>query len=335
MKNNNVSWAVRRYWIMSSMSLVILSGCASTASLKPNLDFRDMFRGTQSPEDVINKKSLNQSNGQAKAYVYDWGPQKNEKSLEVDEPKNYLKSYCDAKEGKFNQIYKSGLQSVKDSWQKKMLNSYSVIKQNTGAFECVQKDGQRWVVSIEPTGEAKRAKDSEIREVRLLSQVMTKAEAQKFYTGKAPATSAPAKPVAAVPVSTTAKTPAKPNETKVTPAKVDEPKEEVKVVEKDAETPAQAQQRLYLAARRDLMKNQNQVAACQSAERAYNYGRVYNPSGPSVYPEVGVLFARCLTTVPAYSKKFANPKGRAKTILQELVNNYNHAVAKHMLQQLK
>ena len=51
--------------------------------------------------------------------------------------------------------------------------------------------------------------------------------------------------------------------------------------------------------------------------------------------ESGVMVARCLTNVPGYSQRFSNPQDRAKRILQNLAANQNHAVAKHMLKQIK
>ncbi len=43
---------------------------------------------------------------------------------------------------------------------------------------------------------------------------------------------------------------------------------------KAVETPQQQQAKLYVAARRDINSGRNQVAACNSAQRAYNYGRL-------------------------------------------------------------
>ena len=105
--------------------------------------------------------------------------------------------------------------------------------------------------------------------------------------------------------------------------------------EKIVTTPQSQQMQLYTSARKDLGRGQNQINACNNAERAYNYGRLHGASGINVYAESGVMVARCLTNVPGYSQRFSNPQDRAKRILQNLAANQNHAVAKHMLKQIK
>ncbi|MDN5418453.1 MAG: hypothetical protein L0G09_13550, partial [Acinetobacter sp.] len=105
--------------------------------------------------------------------------------------------------------------------------------------------------------------------------------------------------------------------------------------EKTITTPQSQQMQLYISARKELGRGQNQINACNNAERAYNYGRLHGTSGINVYAESGVLVARCLTNVPSYSQRFSNPQDRAKRILQNLAGNQNHAVAKHMLKQIK
>lgn len=100
-------------------------------------------------------------------------------------------------------------------------------------------------------------------------------------------------------------------------------------------TEQQQQMQYYVAARRDLGKGQNQVNACNNAQRAYNYGKLQGTDGTKVYTESGMLVARCLTSVPAYKNRFSNSKAQATRILQNLSNNYNHAGAKHMLGQMK
>ena len=79
----------------------------------------------------------------------------------------------------------------------------------------------------------------------------------------------------------------------------------------------------------------NQVAACNSAQRAYNYGRLPGSDASNVYTESGILVARCLTGIPSYSSRFSNPKGQAKYVLQNLAKNHNHTGAKNMLKQMK
>ena len=119
-----------------------------------------------------------------------------------------------------------------------------------------------------------------------------------------------------------------------------EPKKENKVevppkAVKAVETPQQQQAKLYVAARRDINSGRNQVAACNSAQRAYNYGRLPGSDASNVYTESGILVARCLTGIPSYSSRFSNPKGQAKYVLQNLAKNHNHTGAKNMLKQMK
>ena len=101
------------------------------------------------------------------------------------------------------------------------------------------------------------------------------------------------------------------------------------------ETPQQQQTRLYVAARRDLNNGRNQINACNNAQLAYGYGRLRGNTGVNAYAESGMLVARCLTSIPAYSRRFNNADDRAKKILQNLASSYNHAGAKQMLKQLK
>ena len=100
-------------------------------------------------------------------------------------------------------------------------------------------------------------------------------------------------------------------------------------------TPQTQQMQLYAAARKDLGRGQNQINACNNAELAYGYGRLRGGTGVNAYAESGMLVARCLTSIPAYSRRFNNADERAKKILQNLASNYNHAGAKQMLKQLK
>lgn len=302
-------------------------GCASTGTQGPKwgADFNSV-------QEVITKQNLNQANNTPKEYVYDWGLNGSGKAVQSPLPKQTLQSYCQAKNGKFTHLHKSNVPLIKESWTKRLLLSYSAVKDNIGAFRCVEKSGNDWIVSVEPVSERK-LENKDTRVVNLMTKVMSVNEANNFY-GKRTETVAATKP--------TKPTPVKPNVAKV------EPKEETKVVEPVVEkavvepektevklTTQQQQQRLYSEGRRNLNQGVNQLAACNQLERAYNLGRFYNSSGPNIYIESGVLVAKCLTTVPAYQKKFGNPKLRAKNILQGIVKSSNHRVAKSMLEQLK
>lgn len=82
-------------------------------------------------------------------------------------PRKHLNSYCSAKGGKFSILHKSSMSLVKNQWDKKLLSTYSSVKQGIGAYKCVQSDGQSWIVSIEPVAERKLDDGSEARMVAL------------------------------------------------------------------------------------------------------------------------------------------------------------------------
>ncbi|WP_180108041.1 MULTISPECIES: hypothetical protein [unclassified Acinetobacter] len=308
-----------------------LHGCTTMQSLNPN-----SFNHYASPQEVINQKGLNSSNGKAKEYVYDWGPQNKNMEAESLIPKQNMSSYCQAKNGKFIQLNKSNLNQVKNAWSRKLLATYSSIKQSTGVFQCSQADGQRWMVAIEPVSERKSNDRSETRLVSLYTAIIGPEERRKNYNKQEETVAKKATPSKAK--ATTTKSNAKEEakkevETKKeTKAKEPEKKPVVKPV---AETSQQIQMRLYVNARRDLNAGKNQVTACNNAQRAYSYGKLNGANANRAYAESGMLVAKCLTSVPAYSKSYPNANARAKGILQNLATNYNHAGAKNMLNRMK
>jgi hypothetical protein len=207
----------------------------------------------------------------------------------------------------------------------------------------VQSDGQSWIVSIEPVAERKLDDGSEARMVALQTKIITAVDAQKFYSNANSSNNSPAKK------TTVNNQSAKNSKNKAVTSKEVEAKKELETKKETkptpelplkksaqvAETLQQQQLKSYVAARRDLNSGKNQVAACNNAQRAYNYGKLQGTDGTKVYTESGMLVARCLTNVPSYSSRFANSKGQAVKILQNLANNYNHAGAKNMLRQIK
>ena len=314
----NTYFMINKTLILGSLALGVLYGCASNTGTNVVRDFT-------SPQEVIVKKELNNANGRAREYVYYWGA-KESKASEVESPKNYMSSYCQSRAGKFSLINSSKMPEIKDAAAKRRLNDNADVKQAIGTYRCTQKDGHSWLVSIEPVSESKR-KNSDVRVVGLLTKLITEKEASPTrQVEKAPATKQPEKPVVV------AKPTAKDEDVKV---EVKATEEEKPKVTEQKETAQQLQQRLYMSSRRDLNAGKNQLAACNQLERAQNLGSFYNSSGPNVHTEASVLIAKCLITVPAYGKKFANPKSRAKTILEGIVKSQNHAVAKHMLSQIK
>jgi hypothetical protein len=307
--------------ILFSTFGLILAGCNSTGGIK-----KESYVGYNSPQDVIAKKQLNADNGRAKAYVYSWGKGNNFEPQSLY-PRKHLAGYCQAENGKFTLLHKSQLSQVKDAAQRKRLAASGHVTQGIGAYQCVEKNGTRWIVSIEPSSERR---DGEKREVLLQTKIMSQQEAQRFYRQKAAAEVV---------------TPKKTTETssKNQKAQEDRALAEVEPVEAPVaaatpavrDTPQQQQSRLYVNARRDINNGRNVNNACNNAQRAYNYGKLPGAEGTRIYTESGMLVARCLTSVSAYSTRFPNAKAQAKRILQNLAKNYNHAGAKNMLNQMK
>ena len=317
---------------------IALHGCTSIDSFNS-----DSVKNFTSPQELIVQKNINAANGRAKEYVYSWGPKQSNKEPQSLYPRKHLNSYCSAKHGKFSVLHKSSMSLVKNQWDKKLLSTYSSVKQGIGAYKCVQSDGQSWIVSIEPVAERKLDDGSDARMVALQTKKMTALDAQKFYSSANSSNTATAKKTT-VNNQTAKNTAIK----AVTPKEVEVKKEleakketkptpplPVKQSVSIVETPQQQQLKYYVSARRDLNKGTNQVAACNNAQRAYNFGKLHGSNAANVYAESGVLVARCLTSVPSYSSRFSNSKGQAVKILQNLTNNHNHAGAKHMLNQLK
>ena len=210
------------------------------------------------------------------------------------------------------------------------------MKQGVGAYYCKQSDGQQWYVSIEPLSERKL--ENESRVVNLQTKIMTLDEVKKLYSKSNISVAEKKQNNVSVkaPINVVNKTaPIKTVEEKKVIAPVIEEVKEKPPVEKVISTPQSQQMQLYISARKDLSRGQNQINACNNAERAYNYGRLRGSSGVNAYAESGVLVAKCLTSVQSYSRRFTDPQVRARRILQNLATNQNHAVAKYMLKQMK
>lgn len=317
---------------------IALHGCTSIDSFSS-----DSVKNFTSPQELIVQKNINAANGRAKEYVYSWGPKQSNKDPQSLYPRKNLNSYCSAKGGKFSLLHKSSMNLVKNQWDKKLLSSYSSVKQGIGAYKCAQSDGQSWIVSIEPIAERKLDDASGTRMVALQTKIMTASDAQKIYSSANSSNNAGIKKAVVSNQST------KNSKNKGITLKEVEVKKEVETKKETkpapelpvkrsapvAETTQQQQLKFYVAARRDLNSGKNQGTACNNAQRAYNYGKLQGTDGTKVYTESGMLVARCLMNVPSYRSRFANSKEQAIKILQNLANNYNHAGAKNMLRQLK
>ena len=308
-----------------------LHGCTSINGLTS-----ESFNQYTSPQEVIDKKNINDKNSLTKEYVYYWVPQQGDKEIQSLLPKQYLSRFCAAKGGKFSQVQKSSMSLVKDIWSKKLLNTYSSVKQGIGGYQCKQSDGQQWYVSIEPISERK-LDHTETRVVHLQTKLVSLDELKKLYAKTNTLPAVQEKKPTVNNAKNTASSKAPP------PVKVVEEKkpvllpveEEKPPVEKVVLSPQLQQMQLYASARKDLGRGQNQINACNNAERAYGYGRLRGASGINVYAESGILVAKCLTSIPSYSRRFSKPQDRAKRILQNLSTNQNNAVAKYMLKQMK
>lgn len=324
----------------------VLQGCTTM-----NTSTSDAFKQYASAQELIDKHNINENNSASKEYVYDWGSKQSNQQVQSLTPKIYLSRYCNAKGGHFSQVQKSIMSSVKDIWAKKLLNTYSSVKQGIGAYQCTESNGQQWYVAIEPLSERKLDQTG-TRVVDLQTKVLSLDELNKFYNNKSNMAVVVQEKKSKNSYSKStdikknnSKNVAINNVGKTALVKVVEEKKPVAIVatevkeksqpEKTITTPQSQQMQLYISARKELGRGQNQINACNNAERAYNYGRLHGTSGINVYAESGVLVARCLTNVPSYSQRFSNPQDRAKRILQNLASNQNHAVAKHMLKQMK
>ena len=311
---------------------ILLQACNSLGTLSSN-----SLTQYTSAQDLIIKKNINQPNGTAKEYVYAWGAKNKQAEPHSLYPRKYLSNYCHDKAGSFSLLHKSTLHLVNDAKDRNILANNQNVKQGIGAYQCIQKNGQRWIVSIEPVSEVKSTQYADARAVRLQAEIMGAEEARRFYKNNAPSVNATKKSTV---VTTTKNNVVKPVVKEPEDKKSEEKKEPVvaepvKRTVQPALTAQQQQMQYYVAARRDLAKGENRATACNNAQRAYNYGKLHGANASNVYAESGVLLARCLTSVPAYNRQVPNAKAKATGILQNLSNNYNHAGAKHMLNQMK
>ena len=329
----------------------VLQGCTSMNALtSPSINSKKF----NSPQEVIEQNNINENNSSAKEYVFDWGIKNKDKQVQSLIPRSTLSNYCLSKGGKFTLFQKSSMHLVREQSAKKLLNSFSSVKQGIGAYQCTQSNGQQWFVSIEPLSERKL--DQNTRVVNLQTKILSKVETVKLYSRNKDEKSTDVKSLDAkntdiksnaqliaekknalnkANAAALAKANLAKAEEKKAQLAAEELEKENQPVEKAASTPQSQQMQLYTAARKDLGRGQNQINACNNAERAYNYGRLRSNSGLNVYAESGVLVAKCLTSVSSYSRRFSDPQVRAKRILQNLATNQNHAVAKYMLKQMK
>lgn len=313
--------------LMSSLGM-LLHGCATVGKLGS-----ESWGSYDSAQELIDKKNLNEANGRAKDYVYAWGRKQGNAEPQSLYPRKYLSNYCSDQKGNFSLLYKSNFSLVKDARDRSTLASKANVKQGIGAYQCVQKDGKRWIVSIEPVSESASALYAGAREVALKTDLMGAEEARKFYRNNSnTAANNSSKKSAPVPAKSAASAKAAVKEVE---EKKEAPAAEPVRAATVSLTPQQQQMKFYVDARRDINSGRNLNNACNNAQRAYNYGKLQGTEGTRVYTESGMLVARCLTSISTYSTRFPNAKGQAQRVLQNLSKNYNHAGAKRMLSQMK
>lgn len=331
-----------KLWLWIGLNVLLLHGCASTP--KNHADSMQLFA---SPQDLIDQKQLNGATGISREYIYDWGQQQPNIEPESLYPRKYLSQYCHANGGKFSLLRHSNLSLIKDHSTKKILASHPNVKQGIGAYQCDYGTEKSWIVSIEPTAQRKNLDQNATSVVSLQTRIMTLEETKTFYSKANPVSAISPKKGVSNPSST--KNMKHQTDKEIEAKKEADLKKEIdakketkpapivsiKTPEKVTETPQSQQLKYYVAARKDLSKGQNQIVACNNAEKAYSYGKLYNTNGSNVYAESGVLVAKCLTHVSAYKSRFSNPKARAVGILQNLATHQNHAGAKNMLKQIQ
>ena len=314
-----------------------LAGCQSSAPIKSV-----KVHQYDSPQELIAKRNLNQADGSAKDYIYLWDEKNKASDPQSLIPRTTISQYCHAENGVLVLSYKSQFRSVTNAAQKKRLSNAPHLSQGIGAYKCKLNDGNYWMVSIEPISEQLVEKGSATRSVKLLTKVVTMAEARQYYRGatvldkKVETSKAPAKPQTKDIVKK--ETALKDNLKEPVPKDVKAVDTAIPTVIPNTtagETAQQQQVRLYVAARRDINAGRNLNNACNSAQRAYSLGKQQGTEGTRVYTESGMLVARCLNNIPSYGSRIPNAKGQAKRILNNLAKNYNHSGAKNMLKQIK
>ena len=311
-----------RHWGWLLSLGLFFQGCATSKGFN-----QASLHKYATPQDLIVDKKLNHSATEGRAYVYDWGLPKKDRATEVLVPRKYLGSYCQSQGGRLTLAYKSQMSQVKNSNSVKHLSQQNDLTQGIGAYRCVNQKQASWLVSIEPISDVKATNQGQ-RSVILLTQVMTEQEAKNLYKPVVKKTEVAKKATAKAEIKEESKV-------KQEEKKVQLPVSTVKPTAKISETPQQQQTQLYVAARRDINANKNVVNACNSAQHAYNFGKLQGTEGTKVYTESGMLVARCLTQISSYATRFPNSQAQAKRILQNLANNYNHSGAKNMLSQMK
>lgn len=73
------------------------AGCLLQACTSINTSTSDTFKQYASPQEMIDKKNINDNQRSSKEYVYDWGPKQGHQTVQSLTPKTYLNSYCVAK----------------------------------------------------------------------------------------------------------------------------------------------------------------------------------------------------------------------------------------------
>lgn len=167
---------MKKIYIISALSLVILNGCQTIESITP-----EKVSKYSTPNDLVLKMKLNGSDNKGKDYVYVWdnkGDISNPNSLI---PKTSLNLFCQNQNGKFDRIESSPMDQVRDPYARNLLKKYNV-DEAVGGFRCNLPNNKSWGVLIEPISE--RATDSKsytFRCVKLKTEIMPASEITGFY----------------------------------------------------------------------------------------------------------------------------------------------------------
>lgn len=167
---------MKKIYIISALSLVILNGCQTIESITP-----EKVSKYSTPNDLVLKMKLNGSDNKGKDYVYVWdnkGDISNPNSLI---PKTSLSLFCQNQNGKFDRIESSPMDQVRDPYARNLLKKYKV-DEAVGGFRCSLPNNKSWGVLIEPISE--RATDSKsytFRYVKLKTEIMSSSDITSFY----------------------------------------------------------------------------------------------------------------------------------------------------------
>ncbi|MDM1491974.1 hypothetical protein [Acinetobacter indicus] len=159
------------------ISLVFLNGCQSLEGITT-----DKVKKYSSPNELVLKMKLNGSDNKGKYFVYVWN---NGNLRDVDSliPKKSLSLYCESQNGKFERIFSSSMDQVRDLDARNLLRKYKV-NEAVGGFRCNLPSNRSWNALIEPLAERPvDSKSYNFRYVKLKTEIMSFSEVAAYYDG--------------------------------------------------------------------------------------------------------------------------------------------------------